>query len=552
MQLMKPLRLTVALAIALTVTTTDAQVRVSTRVNNTIAPVSNNVPQVQSLGPFGGQSIADTEFLQFSQPLSFQSTFSTPPTLNTISGIPSSTPGNFTRPLNFGTLNTLGPSFGTTPTLTIPPLSSNNLQIPSFASPSSTLPGTNPTVSPLGNTALPTLPQTPQIGNLLGASFDEEELIGTSPIFGPSNNLGFQIDQRLTNQSIEFARSLGIDPRGTTNFGLSPWSSITDLSPPSNLAYQDRDPLSSGFDRSIPSLAESGETGRIDPLSSGLPRFDDRGMGIDDSARDSIFTATDALDINNITSGQSAWDDNPLIPQRSPASGPLASPAGGLYGQMKQSVATINAIKTRTAELEQGSESVPSMRTGIEESRSFLINTDDNPLTTFTSDSLNPAEQFTTSAEQNLRDGKYYRALAHYEVAMTADRSNPLIQLGQGIAYIGAGEYNSAVRRIERAIDMFPEIAYFKFDLTQFITDADLLDVRRADLETKLTDREDYRYRFLLGFMEYYMGLQKFGLENLKKAAANAPESSAIARFPQMLKSTDDLSELKPADATEP
>ena len=83
---------------------------------------------------------------------------------------------------------------------------------------------------------------------------------------------------------------------------------------------------------------------------------------------------------------------------------------------------------------------------------------------------------------------------------------------------------------------LFPEIAYFKLDLNAFVTDPQVLDVRRADLETRLAEREDYRFRFLLGFIEYYSGLEEFGLENLKRAAADAPPGSAIAQFPTSLR----------------
>ncbi len=540
----------ISLMVLLLVTTTvaNAQVRVNNRVNSSITPAANNVPRVESLGRFGGRSLADTDLRQISRPLNFNSSFNAPASINSVTPtLPSFSSGSFGGRLNFGTINTRIPSVGNTPSLTIPPLSIGTLQIPSFSSPSSTLPGTSGITSSLGNLALPTLP--PVTTTLPGFTFDEEELLGASPILSPSSNLGFQVDPSLTMQNVEFAKSLGISPLGANNFGLSPWSTTIDLSPPSNLAYQDRDTPDRGIDPSIPTLEESGQTGKIDPLKSGLTRYDEHDRK---SVRDNIFNATDALDIDRLTSGQSAWDSNPLVPQPTTPGGPVTATPGGLYGRMKQTVAMIESINTRSTELAKNSDSVPSVRAELDVSRSFLIETNDTPLGSFTSGSLDPSEQFTTSAEKHLRDGNYLRALAHYEVALTADQSNPLNHLGQGIAYIGAGEYYSAVRRIERAIDMFPEIAYFKFDLTRFITDADLLDVRRADLETRLAEHEDYRYRFLLGFIEYHMNLEKFGLKNLENAAANAPADSAIARFPKILKTGNDLRALKPtADTAE-
>ncbi len=524
---------------------THAQVRVNNRVSSNIGSASSNVPRVNSLGPFGGQSLADTDIIQIAQPLRFNSTFNAPTSLNsftspTFANIQST---NFGGPLDFGTINTITPSFGSAPSLSVSPIPAGSLQIPSFTSPTSTLPGSTLS-STIPGASFPTLPQiTTAIG---GLSFDEEELIGASPIFGPSNNLGFQVDQRLNIQNIEFAKRLQLDPRGSANFGLSPWSSITELSPPSNLAYQDLGSLSGDLDLKLPTLEESGQTGRLDPLVSGLPRFDQPAGGIDGSTRSDIFATTDGLLDDGRAPGASAWDDNPLIPRQGPAGDLTPAMPGSLYGQMRETVSMVKSIQTRTDQLQTGAGEVPSVRDEVDQSRSFLIETNEQPLTTFSAGNVNPSEQFISSAERHLRDGQYYRALAHYEVALAGDRMNPLIYLGQGIAYVGAGEYYSAVRRIERAIDLFPEVAYFRFDLTEFIKDVNMLDVRRADLEQKLADKEDHRYRFLLGYMEYYLGLEEFGIKNLEKAAKDAPAGSAIARFPGLLKTAGDLQSLEP------
>ena len=516
----------------------DGQVRVNNRVSSNIGSASDSTPRVPSPGIFGGQSLADTDVIQIAQPLRFNSTFSAPSTINTLSTPSYSPPStNFGGPLNFGTINTTTPTTISSPTLGIAPISSGTLQIPTFSSPSSTLPSS--TLSPTISNTLPTT-------SLGGLTFDEEELLGASPIFGPSNNLGFQVDEKLNIQNIEFARRLQLDSRGSANFGLSPWSSITELSPPSNLDYQDRGTLSADVDLKLPSLEESGQTGRIDPLASGLPRYDQPVSKIDESSRDEILSATDGILGDGRAPGAAAWDDNPLIPRQDTAGNLPPTMPGSLFGQMRETASMITSIKNRTNQLQADEGVVPSVRDEVDQSRAFLIDTQNQPLKTFSAGNVSPSEQFISSAEKYLREGQYYRALAHYEVALAGDRMNPLIYLGQGIAYIGAGEYYSAVRRIERAIDMFPEVAYFKFDLTEFIADADILDVRRADLEKQLADKENHHFRFLLGFMEYYMDLEQFGLKNLEKAADAAPAGSAIARFPELLKSAGNLDSLEP------
>ena len=139
-------------------------------------------------------------------------------------------------------------------------------------------------------------------------------------------------------------------------------------------------------------------------------------------------------------------------------------------------------------------------------------------------------------ADQEMRRGRYYEAAGYYSVAGTIDRRNPLPLIGQAQALIAAGEYMTAATLLERGIEAFPGFALFRVDLNAFIPDKRLLEERRADLERLLAASEDYRLRFLLGYIEYYSGLQPQGLDDLVKAARQAPSGSAIAEFPSRLK----------------
>ena len=65
------------------------------------------------------------------------------------------------------------------------------------------------------------------------------------------------------------------------------------------------------------------------------------------------------------------------------------------------------------------------------------------------------------------------------------------------------------------------------------------------------TERQKGCRHFLLGYAEYYIGLPKFGLPNLEKAADLAPEGSTIARFPAMLEASRPAPE-PPADEAAP
>jgi tetratricopeptide (TPR) repeat protein len=187
----------------------------------------------------------------------------------------------------------------------------------------------------------------------------------------------------------------------------------------------------------------------------------------------------------------------------------------------------------------------PTARAGIETARTSTEEYErdlatvrsliEGPITSFAGSGADPVQSFIRAAEESLRQGKYYQAKMLCERAAVFDRHNPLVLISQGHAMLAAGEYYSAALKLSQAIERFPAIAYFKFDLQTFIPEPDLLEKRRADLEVRLEKREDYRFRFVLGYAEYYSNLPKYGLPNLRRAAEQAPENSGIAQFYSLL-----------------
>jgi len=158
------------------------------------------------------------------------------------------------------------------------------------------------------------------------------------------------------------------------------------------------------------------------------------------------------------------------------------------------------------------------------------------PITSFVGGKDSVLNKQIRLAEGLMAEGKFYLAADRYDVAHTVDPDNPLPLLGKGHALIGAGEYRTAVIALLQGIARFPDIARFRLNLRELLGADQLLDVRRADLENRLTDREDYELRFLLGYIEYYSGLPDFGLEHLGKAAADAPPESVIRRFVELVR----------------
>jgi len=145
------------------------------------------------------------------------------------------------------------------------------------------------------------------------------------------------------------------------------------------------------------------------------------------------------------------------------------------------------------------------------------------------------AESYRRKAEAQLIAGDFYRAISTYDLASVLDRNNPLLDLGKGNAMIGAGEYLSAVRRLTRALPRIDAQTLESLNLATLIPNVDLLDRRRAELDMLLQKSEDYRLRFLLGYIEYFSGLRSFGVSHFRKAAVNAPPDSVIARIAEFL-----------------
>ncbi|MEE9295196.1 MAG: hypothetical protein V3W34_09595 [Phycisphaerae bacterium] len=265
------------------------------------------------------------------------------------------------------------------------------------------------------------------------------------------------------------------------------------------------------------------------------PRLDGTGSGGGSPER--AASVRERLDEFTLTPGPAAQ-----------AQRPGAFDGERVYAQLKRTVETLKRIeferqRTGTAGGEFG--------LGLSESyarvRDYVRGNAEVPLSSMVGGAVSPSAQFAHQAEQFLKSGAYHRALAHYDVALVADRDNPLLVLGQAHALIGAGEYFGAFRKLLLAIERFPEIAYFKLDLNEFITDADLLDIRRADLEKRLAHQDDYRFRFLLGYIEHYTGLTEFGLGNIERAAAAAPAGSPITEFLETIRAGNRMREqMKP------
>lgn len=187
-------------------------------------------------------------------------------------------------------------------------------------------------------------------------------------------------------------------------------------------------------------------------------------------------------------------------------------------------------------------------RTATQERTGQLAELFGDRVVTFVGRADTPINRRLAVAEAMMHSGNYFRAAGQYKLAGVLDPAHPLPVLGRAYALLAAGEYYSATSLLIRGIDSFPGFGSFRIDLNSFVPDAELLDRRRADLEKRLTATENAEFRFLLGYIEFSMGLTDYGMENLLRAAEQAPEGSLIARFPAMLQLARDPGDSDPEE----
>lgn len=171
-----------------------------------------------------------------------------------------------------------------------------------------------------------------------------------------------------------------------------------------------------------------------------------------------------------------------------------------------------------------------------DDSRQRAIELLSRPIDSFAGLADTPLNRALRQAEQYLRQGEYYRAAEQYSMAHLLAPKNPLPMLGEAMARFAAGEYYSAAYILQRAVARFVDLAHFRLDIRKFLTDTQMLDIRRADLIERTGKTRDAQLQFLLGFMEYYGGHEEFGWRSLESAAELAGDDSEIAQFVQRLR----------------
>lgn len=245
----------------------------------------------------------------------------------------------------------------------------------------------------------------------------------------------------------------------------------------------------------------------------------------------------------------SASDESDDLTPSRPAYDPTTLPGHDLFTDMQLSVAMEDSPDRAWLDQMQESIAAPAAPAadaaaatgdaadaGADPLSGYLSKLSNARITSFAGPTENDLNMTFRRAEAAMERREYYLAAQQYQFAAGLAPTNPLPLIGQGHAYLAAGEYGSAAEFLVRGLERYPDVARFKVDLIAMLGGGETVDIRRADLKRMLEDLDDSRLRFLLGYLEYHGGLKDQGLANLDAAAKRAPIGSIIQRYPALLR----------------
>jgi len=143
-------------------------------------------------------------------------------------------------------------------------------------------------------------------------------------------------------------------------------------------------------------------------------------------------------------------------------------------------------------------------------------------------------QQMSVAAD-NLKQGKFYRAVADYRLAAVIDSANPLALVGMAIARFGAGEPMSAALQFRRAIKILPALMETRLDLPGMMSEQ-VLQERLDELDARLAEEgtPDASLLFLSALV--HQNLQqtdkaRVSAEKLKALGEDAPIPNSYAEY---------------------
>jgi tetratricopeptide (TPR) repeat protein len=142
---------------------------------------------------------------------------------------------------------------------------------------------------------------------------------------------------------------------------------------------------------------------------------------------------------------------------------------------------------------------------------------------------------YMRTAEEFLKQGKYYNAVDAYVLASIYKPDDPLAYAGRAHALFASGEYMSSAYFLARAINIFPQYVNFKIDINAMIPDKGRLESRIADVKLWAQKAESAELSFLLAYIYYQLDKTYLALEAINFSAGKMPDNAAVKALKQAI-----------------
>jgi hypothetical protein len=138
--------------------------------------------------------------------------------------------------------------------------------------------------------------------------------------------------------------------------------------------------------------------------------------------------------------------------------------------------------------------------------------------------------KYLDRAQAELKAGEYPKAAGTYDLARVVAPKSPVPLLGRTVALFATGDFQSAANNLMLAADLQPAPEIFRQDIGSMLAKQEVLKRRVTELHESLKRFDDFRLRFLLGYVEYCTGEETPGLLDMTQAVQKFPVERPAAR----------------------
>jgi len=150
----------------------------------------------------------------------------------------------------------------------------------------------------------------------------------------------------------------------------------------------------------------------------------------------------------------------------------------------------------------------------------------------FTVETNTKFDKYMASAQENMKNGKFYLAANDYSYATLYKLNDPLAYAGKSRALFAAGEYVSSAININRAIELSGDYADVKVDIVSLVGDRDTVEKRLVDIDNWYGVTSSAELKFLQAYI--YMQMDRLdkaseAIEIAKEKMSDMPAVNTLA-----------------------